>query len=634
MYLKLVKHHKLIHFLFQARASSVEIFLRDLLSKRFSWADKDIYEIKPENILHLDKILEKFKNEFSLLLKSAPVPFSFLLSNTKPEKLPDTILRAGKIYLEKAIKEEINSILKNSNIYYKIEPWKDLWELILPSTVDPKIEFFYKDVFWYGNKKLCFFCKTPWHDSFNCPSLSDPEPRKTFQSALNFHFGELSQLLWEGISKEDLSYDKLKYFYVRNFYLLPEFLKILFYRYENIETWAHFKLDIESPVRGGNLGLGLEYLIKGNLENAKREFLEVEEDFRANIGLALINILQNNTREALYYIEKALSQNATPFLKSYLLFLKGYFYEYTGQDAIAEDFYKDALEEDFTCLPAFYYYNLLKYQKGSSLSEIFDYFNHPYFLYWSYLEPVFIKDQKELEALLYDKVAEKREIASQRLKETEDRYHKIKNFLSDAEKREYEERLSKIRENVHKGGIGLIESAYQRALELDLEFQGYIYRLIQKIKNDFENIKSISIHMSRFWERYPYKNEDVEFGKELKNLSNLLQKIEFQVRKKDPSNVLSTLISEINTCKKLVENLKITKENIAKKWNFRMRLADFLKNFSVSEFFIACIYIIIPYLPISETMKNFFTFPSFLSVSLVLLLICLFLSYSKDYVSE
>ncbi|MCD6490194.1 MAG: hypothetical protein J7K20_05655, partial [Thermodesulfobacterium sp.] len=606
----------------------------DLLSKRFSWVDKDICEINSENFLYLNKILDKFKNEFSSFLKSAPVPFSFFLMNTPTEKLPDVILRAGKIYLEKALKYEINSILKKSNTYYKIEPWKDFWELILPSTVDPKIEFFYKDVFWYGTKKLCFFCKTPWHDSFNCPSLLDPEPRKTFQSALNFRFENLSRLLWEGINKDELSYDKFKYFYVRNFYLLPEFLKILFYRYENIETWGYFKLDMESPVRGGNLGLGLEYLIKRNLENAKREFLEVEDDFRANIGLALISILQDNPREALYYVEKALSTKTTPFLKSYLLFLKGYFYEYTGEDNIAEDFYKNALEEDFTCLPAFYYYNLLKYKRESSLSEIFEYFNHPYFLYWSYLEPIFIKDQKELEDLLYDKIAEKKEIASQRLKETEDRYHKIKNFLSDTEKRKYEERLSKIRENVHKGGIGLIESAYQRALELDLEFQGHIYKLIQKIKNDFENVRSISIRLSRFWKRYPYKIEDLEFGKKLKNLSSLLQKIELKVNRKDPTGVLSDLISEINTCKKMVENLKIAKEEMARKWNFRMKLADFLKMFSVSEFFITCIYIIIPYLPISGTIKKFFTFPSFIFFSFMLLIICLFFSYSRDYVSE
>jgi len=631
-YLKIIKHQKLIDFLFRAQASSAEIFLKDLLSRRIVRVNKNIYRLNLEDILYLDKILEEFKTEFSPLLKSAPIPFSFLLTKSQTEKISDTILRAGKIYLEdSSTKEGINSFLKHSNIFYKIDSWKNLWELILPSTVDPKIELFYKDIFWYGSKGPCFFCKTPWHDSLNCPSLLDPEPRNTFLSSLTFHFREISQLLWEGICEENLVSNKLKYFYIRNFYLLPEFLKIVFYRYDMVETWGHLKLDIETPFRGGNLGLGLEYLIKGNFDNAKREFSEIEDDFRASIGLALINILNKDFKSALYYIEKAFFQVGTPFLKSYLLFLKGYFHEYIGETFIVDEFYKEALEEDSTCLPALYYFNLAKYVKGSPLSEILVYFNHPYLLYWSYLEPLFIKDQRELEEFLYEKIAEKREQASQRLKETEDRYHKIKIFLSDLEKKEYEERLSQIRENIHKGGLGLIESGYSKALEMDLELQGYIYRIIQNLREDFEKVKSDYKNLSSFWRKYPYKYEDISFGKELKVFSDLVQKIETKLKEKDPTDVLSLLISEINSCKKEAETLKALKENLIKKWSFRVRLAYFLEIFSLLEFITASIFIIFPYLPISGILKNFFNISSFLLVSFLLLIICIFFSYFKKY---
>lgn len=630
-YLTIIKHQKLLNFLFQAQASSAEIILKDLLSRRLTRVDKNIYRINPEDILHLDKILENFKTEFSPLLRSAGIPFSFLLTKIRIEKIPDVIFRAGKIYLEKPIKNTIDSFLKHSNIFYKMDSWGNLWELILPSTVDPKIELFYKDIFWYGDKGPCFFCKTPWHDSLNCPSLIDSEPRSTFLFSLNLHFKEISQLLWEGIYEDSLTSEKLKYFYIRNFYLLPEFLKIIFYKYDVIETWGHFKLDMETPLRGGNLGLGLEYLIKGNLDNAKKEFLEIEDDFRASIGLALINILKKDSKSALYYIEKALFQVNTPFLKSYLLFLKGYFHEYIGEAFIAEEFYREALEKDFTCFPAFYHFNLTKYLKGSSLSEIFVNFNHPYFLYWSYLEPIFIKDQKELEEILYERTAEKREKASQRLKETEDRYHKIKIFLSDAEKKEYEEKLSKIRDNIHKGGLGLIEDGYHKALEMDLEFQGYIYRIIKNLKDEFEKIKTDYGKFSSFWRKYPYKYEDVEFGKELKVFSDLVQKIEVKLKRKDPTDVLSTLTSEIDSCKKKAETLKNLKEKLIKKWEFRVRVAEFLRSFSLLEFLIASLYIIFPYLPLSETIKSFFNLSSFIFVSFILLVICIFLSYFKKY---
>ena len=121
------------------------------------------------------------------------------------------------------------------------------------------------------------------------------------------------------------------------------------------------------------------------------------------------------------------------------------------------------------------------------------------------------------------------------------------------------------------------------------------------------------------------------FGKELKNLSDLMQKIEVKLKRRDPTDVLSVLFSEINSCKNIIENLNIMKEDLIKKWNFRIRLANFLKNFTLSEIFLASFYIIFQYFPISENIKDILNFPSFLFISFIFLIIWAFFSYFKHY---
>lgn len=113
-----------------------------------------------------------------------------------------------------------------------------------------------------------------------------------------------------------------------------------------------------------------------------------------------------------------------------------------------------------------------------------------------------------------------------------------------------------------------------------------------------------------------------------------MQKIEVKLKRRDPTDVLSALFSEINSCKKMIENLNIMKEDLIKKWNFRIRLANFLKNFTLSEIFLASFYIIFQYFPISESIKNVLNFPSFLFISFIFLIICILLSYFKHYNHE
>ncbi len=632
MFLRLIIHSKLADFLFGLQKESAEFYLKNQLENFFLRIKRDTFEISPpKNFLYLNKILENFKTEFSNFLGSSPPPFSFILSkNINKVEIPE-ILRAGKIYMENSLKDGIASILEAENIFYKIIPWKNLWEIVLPSTVDPKIEVFYKDLFWVGKYEFCLFCKTTWHPSLECPSFSETELKNIFQSALQLPFKQLSQFLWEGIYENNFSYEKLKYFYVRNFYILPEFLKLIFFASDTLQNWSQFKIHLNVPIKGGKLGLGVEYLMRKELENARIKFLEASEDPKANLGLALIEILKKDYKNALYYVEEALNKIKTPFLKSYFLFLKGYLHELIGFSIIADEFYKAALEIDFLCLPAFYYLSLSKYKEGKPLSEIIFSFNHPYLLYWSYLEPLFIKEQRSLEEYLYEKIFEKQEEGTKRLKEAEDRYHKIKVFFSEKEKKEYEKRLSDLRESLYKGSLDNIEKASQKALEIDLEFQGYIYKKIKSLQEALKVLRENAIVFQRFWQRYPYKYEDITFGKDLKELWDLINKINIKIKRKDPSDILSILISEIDSGKQKVENLKIQKEKLIKKWNFRMKLANFLRNFTLSEIALTIIYIILPYFPGFKNLERFLTPSSFLFFSFILLIIFISLSYLKHY---
>ncbi len=632
MFLKLIIHSKLADFLFSSQKEPAEFYLKSLLEKFFLKIKSDTFEISPpKNFLYLNQILENFKNEFSNFLGSSLPPYSFLLTkNINKVEIPE-IFRAGKIYTETPLKEGIEFILKTEKIFYKIIPWKNLWEVIIPSTVDPKIEFFYKDLFWTGKYDFCFFCKSTWHHSLECPSFSETEPRKILQLALQFSFKELSQLLWEGIYRDNFSYEKLKYFYVRNFYLLPDFLKIVFFVSHTIQNWSQFKINLEIPLKGGRIGLGLEYLMKKELESAKIKFLEVSDDPKAYLGLTLIEILKKDYKTALYYIEETLTKIKTPFLKSYCLFLKGYIYELTDFSIIADEFYKSALEIDSFCLPALYHLNVLKYKEGNPLSQIIFSFNHSYLLYWSYLEPLFIKEQKLLEEYLYEKILEKQEEGTKRLKEVEEKYHKIKTLFFEKEKKEYEEKLSHLRTYIYKQNLDSIEKVSQKALEINLEFQGYIYRKIKTLQEDLKAIKENARVFQNFWQRYPYRYEDTNFGKELKELLNLINKIDIKLKRKDPSDVLSTVISEIELGKQKVENLKNQKEKLIKKWNFRIKLADFLRNFTLSEIALTTFYIILPYFTVFKNLEKFLNLYSFLFFSFVLLIVFILLSYFKHY---
>jgi len=631
MFLRLITHQKLNQVIFKTRTLETETYIEDYLQEVFHKVSKGLYEIEPKKLPELNQVISSFKEHFLHFIGVAPPPFSFFVTSD-PKFLPKTLLRPGKIYFPPKLKGEVLNAFKGVKTFYRIDPWYDVLELVLPSTVNEKLDLFYKDVFFAGkHSKFCFFCNTNWHTTSQCPALKDPSPRHTFNKTLEMNFLELSQTIWDGISRDNFSYDKLKYFYTRYFFLFPEFLKLLFTKGKSIDNWTQLNLTTEAPLISGSLGLGLDALIRGDIALAEKHFEETEGDCRAYIGQMFVNILKEDWNRALYFLESALSKADSSFVKTYLLFMKGYISEITGDEVNAIELYKRVFEIDRTCLPAFYRLSVLKYAREEEVIErTLSYFNHPYLLYWCYLEPFFIKEQKLIEEFLEKKLTEKRETATQRLKEAEDLYHKLKTVMTKKEREEYEEKLKKIRNDIYSGGVAVIEKASDKALDLTLELRAYTYNKIKNIRSELEEVKKEYELLAVFWKRYPYKGEDFVFGKELKSIADLLTRINKRLLKKDVSGILNVIMSELETVKKKLDRLKSLQEELNKKWIFRRRLADFLKNFTVIELFLVVLYVL-SYFETFKGLGSFLDFPMFLVFSFLSLIICLVIAYFKNY---
>lgn len=628
MYLKIIWHRRLLEFLFKTQVEDAIIFLEDLLS-HFKKIE-NFFELPSDSILYLNEVIEKFKNRYYKILDSSPPPFSFLLIS-EIKDLPDFLLRAGKIYLTSDAKNEIDKILKKEKIYYKIEPWQDIFELILPSTADSKLLVFYKDIFWTGKEPLCFFCKSTLHPYNKCPGLLNPDPLESFKELFKCNFSEISKIMWENISKKGLNNQKLKYFHTRYFYLFPYFLKFIFFKYSEIEEWRNFKIDLTLPVMGGDLGVGLEFLIKNKLEEAEKRFIPLsEKDFRGSLGQAFVNILKKDLKRAIYYIEDALEKVKVPFVKSYLLFLKGYIYEHEREEFLARDFYKDALKVDSKCLPAIYHLNLLEYRRELEFNKIMPALDHSYFLYWGFLDPIFIKHQKQLEEFIFDKIAEKREIAIERLKEAEDKFFVIKEFIKEDIQKDYQEKLKKIQEDIYKGGLGTIENASDLALELALEFQGYLFKKIKELQAKINDLKILLQKIKSFWRRYPYKYEDIQFGNILKRTETLLNRAEKRIKGYNLSKILKIIISEIEKSEELIKELQIQEVELRKKWTFRKRLYVFLKNLIISEGILLGLYLFFYVFMSSKLTESFFGPGFFIIISFIVMIICLINAYLQS----
>jgi hypothetical protein len=194
---------------------------------------------------------------------------------------------------------------------------------------------------------------------------------------------------------------------------------------------------------------------------------------------------------------------------------------------------------------------------------------------------------------------------------------------------EYEELLKTLAYDIYHRGMGAIDKASDRALDLTLELQALVYNKVKEIDHKITELKKQYEVLANFWVKYPYKEEDMIFGKELKSLKDLIEKNLEKTKKRDISQILPLMFSELNLAEEKVQLLKDLKVDLKKKWVFRRRLTDFLRNFLLLETLLVTFYVI-GYLLESSLLESLLSIPMFLIISVVLLLLCLILAYTKN----
>ncbi|MCX8041295.1 MAG: hypothetical protein N3A56_02240 [Thermodesulfobacteriaceae bacterium] len=627
MFLKLLEFPKIWNLVFKAKTSEAKQYLEGLISeiseiKRLN----GIFKISPKGVLLLPKIFEKFKNYFAKELLNSPCPFSFYLFDGDPE-LPDLLpLRAGKIYFENSLKDELENLLKEVSIFHKIVDWFELKELVFSVNVDPKLSFFFKDIFLTGKDALCFFCHTNGHPWNSCPGLLISEPWKNFDLLLKENLFQFSEKLWETLKKGESSFKTKEWelFYTRYFFLFPSFLKIISYKFPELESWGGLNLQSNIPVRGGDLGLSLEALELGKIKEAQDRILLLDDgDFRKSLVLSFCSLLRGVFDKANYYLEDALEKVKTNFLKGFLFFLRGYLLYYKGDLFLAEEFFDKALKIDPLCFPAFYFLASSKYQRGEGFSKISLNFVHPWLLTWMYLDPLLLKNQKEVENLLEGKILEKRESAVKRLKEGEDKFFELKPVMNEEEIKKYTEKIETLRKKIYEGGLKAIEKAEEQALELILELQAYIYNQIKNIQESLKEITQEYEKLKFFWEKYPYKQEDIFFGTILKEIGESINKIGGILKKRDVGKEIKFILNNLKENRENLNYLKGHRERLKNKWYFRKRLSYFLKVFLIGEGTLVTLYLLPFFLAPFSPIASIFSFPWFILLSFIILVISL-----------
>ena len=496
--------------------------------------------------------------------------------------------------------------------------------MVFPATVDQKLLIPFKDVFWTGSYNFCFFCDSTLHDFTTCPALKIDEPTKILVENMNLSFAEIGENLREEIKK---GFTKEKsFFFSRYFYFLPGFLRVVFFKTNEIKYWANLNIEQSFPIRGGDLGLGLEYLIKGDFSKAESYFKSAEENPFVSLGLFFIFLFKKDYSHCFYYLEHIAESINNFFVKSYAYLLRGRLYEFLGDSYTAEESYKEALRIDSSCSPARYHLSMLKYKEElefTILSKLFKYGN--FIIYYLFLDPYLVKDQKECEDTIFKILEEKKEIAVQRLKETENKFFEIKEFLTEKKHQEYKEKIQELHQMIYKGGVRSIEKACEIASETALELQGYLYNKIKEIQKNFENIKKEYESLRKFWDAYPHKKMEPFFGRRLRELGEIIIDINKKMSSSRLNKIIKIIVKELENSEKKLKELLELKKDLEKKWLFRLRLYYFLRDFSILEGLFLCVYVI---LYIYE--RNILTPFSFIVISIVLMILCILNASLKE----
>ncbi len=629
--LRFVFHERLARYLFPGQ----EREFRSLALKYISGAlpkEGDLFVFTPARIGDLEKNLSELRSYFEKTIKEAPFPFTLV-----PELMSSAWVRPGKIYLSPRLRDEVEKKAKELGFLISFSPYREFLEVATPSTADPEVLFKTRDLLWVGGKEACFYCGLPWHKSSDCPGLREAVSGKALKDYMYKSLDALAKTLNERLLAGDLKSEALNGLYCRYFYLLPAFLKVLFYKTHEWSSFSQVSLGKEIMGRGGTLLIALENLFMKNFSEAEKKFFESgpPSDYRVGLGLCHLSILQGDYERAIYYLEEIHFENLVPLIQATILFIKGRIAEIQNDYIQAESLYGDALKRDSSFVPAAYHKLLVSFSLGGTertVARISHFLGHPVLFALSFLEPAFIPFSRELEKELQSRIEKKQAEALARLREAEDGLHKLKHVLSEEELSSLEDQISRLRESIYKGAFFELEMASVGAAEMALEIKGYTYRKIRDLKERVLEYHSRYVELKRYWNRYPYKHGEYAFERYLKEVWDRIQRLEERL-KRDPAKELKVLLKEMENLERLFERINREKERLEAKAAFRRQLNFFIKVFVFGEVLLFLLFFslpsfvavvapeILPHLP--------FNLSTFVVFSVLILILALVLSLFK-----
>jgi len=627
--LRLFFHERLTSFLFPGRENDFRALVLRTLSGALP-REGESFLFTPERLSELEKALSSLRRLFESQLAEAPFPFTFF-----PEGHPPRWTRPGRIYLYSKLQKEVEEAAERAEIVVGTERQGDLLEVRLPSTTPPDTLFSVRDLLWVGEHAPCFYCGLPWHSTASCPGIREIIPGKALRGYLKIPLRDLGPRLAREILSGKLDSESLLGLYARHFYLLPAFLRVLFYRAPEGARFANLSLGQEIPGKGGNLQIGLECLINGEVGEAEKRFLAEADNPQGLLGMVQVGVLQGDPEKALYYLEELPLDGLPPLVQAAALVLKGRVFEWQRDYTSAERSYAEALRRDSSFHPAAYLRLRMSFLLGGTARRIEPlraYLGHPIIYGLAFLEPFFLPLARTLEKELLSREEEKQAQALSAIREAEDELHRLKGLLSEEERADLEDRIRRLREEIYQGAFYDLERVALRASELALEMKGYTYRKIRELREGLSEQYRRYMELKRYWQRYPYKTEARSWGRKLQELGERLTRTEHRLGK-DAVREFPRLLKEYERLQRLFEELEEERRELEARIVFRKQLHTFLTVFLLGETLLFVLFFTIPPL-VSALLPEALAYlplglPSFLWASLGVLVLSLLLALSR-----
>ncbi|AEH45249.1 hypothetical protein Thein_1383 [Thermodesulfatator indicus DSM 15286] len=566
---------------------------------------------------------EKFFSSLQKLLNSdKPLPVSLVPLEKKG------LFRPGKIYLLPKAAQELRSKIKDWPYPAALIPWQKFYELEIPSTKDPTSEFPLKDLLLLGPLTPCPICGLRWHKPAKCPGIKGNFFEFVSSMLKKTPHGMLSY--FQKTFTADSSKKTNNFWSKRFFYLRPGILQNIFST--NPETWEKLPRKTQ-PNRGGKLFLALEALYHGNLEESKRRFNGINNnELFARIGLIFVAVLEGDLAETLFNIEKAKALASSPFLKAYLSFWRGWLCEIENKQFDAEEHYKEALKRDRTFWPAKYHlariYIKIAPNKAKNLVQTLT--SVPEAIPLLLSEGLFIPFAQELEKEIEAYFEERQKEAVIKLTQAENALRPLTKTLPEEDKGAFQERISELREKIYNGGFSDLLFAEQKALELSLELQGYLFRKVKKFREKYKELKRQYETYELYWQNYPYRQNANDFYQLLRSIQIELKTLN-SLFEGDASKRLKQIRNKSQEIEKLLNSLEEKKQELEQRRKFLRQLNSFIKTFVILESLLFGFFVIIPFMEHFFHIERppIFSMEAFLLFSFMIFFFSLFYALSQ-----